>query len=123
MEGDVADAFKNLMDAYTGEGVAITGLYGTEVRPEYMYLVFTGDIGAGVTGDTFLRATSKVAGYPIKGGFVHGENGATKVTCAPYGAPALSTMCFISSTRRPAMAFAFGSSATETLHDLLSTSP
>jgi hypothetical protein len=121
LEGDVADAFKNLMDAYAGQGLAASGIYGSATRPEYMYLVLDTDIPPGLSGETFLRATAHVAGYPIKGGYVQGSDGDTHVTCAPYGSPGVSSMCFVAAGDTPAMAIGFHASADEALQDILET--
>ena len=118
LEGDIADAFKNLMDAYSGEGVASTGLYGSEARPEYMYILFDTDIPPTVSGETVLRESAQAAGYPIKGGYVQGDDGPTHITCAPFGSPGVSAMCFVAADR-PGLAIAFHASPDDALQDLL----
>jgi hypothetical protein len=118
LQGDVADAFKNLMDAYASEGVAATGLYGSEARPEYMYLLFDTDLPPTVSGETVLRESAQAAGYPIKGGYVQGDAGSTHITCAPFGSPGVSSMCFVAADQ-PGLAIAFHASPDDALQDLL----
>jgi hypothetical protein len=118
-EGDVADAFKNLMDASVGQGIAASGIYGSDTRPEYMYLIIDTDLPPGISGETFLRESAQAAGYPIKGGYVQGDDGDTHVTCAPFGSSGISSMCFVAARDRPALAMAFHASADQALQDVL----